>query len=59
MIQSGRAALVLASCQHENSWVCWMPKKLFKTKSTQDRQHIKDRETHKTEASNKVKGFPT
>ena len=50
------SALVLASCQHENSWVCWLPKQL-KTPSTQDRQHIKVRETHKAEASNKIKGF--
>ena len=56
MTHSGRAALFLASSQHENSWVCWLPKQL-KTPRTQDRQQRKDRETHKAEASIKIKGF--
>ena len=46
----------MASSWHENSWVCWLSKQL-KTPSTQDRQHIKGRETHKAEVSTKIKGF--
>ena len=58
MTHRGRAALVLASSHHENSWVCWLPKQ-HKTPSTEGRENIKGRETQKAEASNKIKGFPT